>query len=183
MSVKLLSALLLVHFLTHLSLNFTSKYDFVALCYYAHLLLCIVKLGIASMHRWDNISNEMFKEPSSKNRLMCFPTIRMVLIVGKHVRLFLFVAYPIHVLLNRLATNPCTANPVQGPVTYMHLQLHTVLSAHSASRTFHHPANPLYQARSSSSFTLSKPPVTSHLMFSNRAISITVPGLWNDLPP
>lgn len=92
MSVKLLSALLLIHFLTHLSLNFTSKYDFVALCYYAHLLLCIVKLGIASMHRWDNISNEMFKEPSSKNRLMCFPTIRMVLIVGKHMRLFLFVA-------------------------------------------------------------------------------------------
>src|SRR6218665_1783760 len=27
------------------------------------------------------------------------------------------------------------------------------------------------------------PPVTSHLMFSNRAISITAPRLWNDLPP
>ena len=26
-------------------------------------------------------------------------------------------------------------------------------------------------------------PVTSHLMFSNRAISITAPHLWNDLPP
>src|SRR6218665_232904 len=25
-------------------------------------------------------------------------------------------------------------------------------------------------------------PVTSHLMFSNRAISITAPRLWNDLP-
>src|SRR6218665_2986154 len=27
------------------------------------------------------------------------------------------------------------------------------------------------------------PPVTSQLMFSNRAISITAPRLWNDLPP
>src|SRR6218665_998672 len=26
-------------------------------------------------------------------------------------------------------------------------------------------------------------PVTSHLMFSNRPISITAPRLWNDLPP
>src|SRR6218665_3983690 len=30
---------------------------------------------------------------------------------------------------------------------------------------------------------LSRPPVTSHLMFSNRALSITAPRLWNDLPP
>src|SRR6218665_1850272 len=37
--------------------------------------------------------------------------------------------------------------------------------------------------RSSSCLTLSRPPVTSHLMFSNRAISITAPRLWNDLPP
>src|SRR6218665_1916036 len=37
--------------------------------------------------------------------------------------------------------------------------------------------------RSSSCLTFSRPPVTSHLMFSNRAISITVPRLWNDLPP
>src|SRR6218665_1945481 len=37
--------------------------------------------------------------------------------------------------------------------------------------------------RSSSCLTLSRPPVTSHLMFFNRAISITAPRLWNDLPP
>src|SRR6218665_390438 len=41
----------------------------------------------------------------------------------------------------------------------------------------------LYGTRSSSCLTLSRPPVTSHLMFSNRAISITAPRLWNDLPP
>jgi len=27
------------------------------------------------------------------------------------------------------------------------------------------------------------PPITSHLMFSNLAIYITAPRLWNDLPP
>src|SRR6218665_2233924 len=37
--------------------------------------------------------------------------------------------------------------------------------------------------RSSSCLTLSRPPVTSHLMFSNRALSITAPCLWNILPP
>src|SRR6218665_3650455 len=42
---------------------------------------------------------------------------------------------------------------------------------------------PTRSTRSSSCFTLSRPPVTSHLMFSNRAISITAPRLWNDLPP
>src|SRR6218665_1152842 len=40
-----------------------------------------------------------------------------------------------------------------------------------------------HQISSSSCLTLSRPPVTSHLMFSNRAISITAPRLWNDLPP
>src|SRR6218665_1924876 len=29
----------------------------------------------------------------------------------------------------------------------------------------------------------SRPPVTSHLMFSNRSIFITAQRLWNDLPP
>src|SRR6218665_2953523 len=42
---------------------------------------------------------------------------------------------------------------------------------------------PTRSTRSSSCLTLSRPPVTSHLMFSNRAISITAPRLWNDLPP
>src|ERR1043165_2320269 len=37
--------------------------------------------------------------------------------------------------------------------------------------------------RSSSVLTLSRPAVTTHLKFSNRAISITAPRLWNDLPP
>src|SRR6218665_562914 len=34
-----------------------------------------------------------------------------------------------------------------------------------------------------SCLNLSRPPVTSHLMSSHRAISITSPRLWNDLPP
>src|SRR6218665_48753 len=42
---------------------------------------------------------------------------------------------------------------------------------------------PTRSTRLSSCLTLSRPPVTSHLMFSNRAISITAPRLWNDLPP
>src|SRR6218665_1585047 len=42
---------------------------------------------------------------------------------------------------------------------------------------------PTRSTRSSSCLTLSRPPVTSHLMFSNRAIPITAPRLWNDLPP
>src|SRR6218665_1263284 len=42
---------------------------------------------------------------------------------------------------------------------------------------------PTRSTRSSSCLTLSRPPVTSHLMFSTGAISITAPRLWNDLPP
>src|SRR6218665_922332 len=42
---------------------------------------------------------------------------------------------------------------------------------------------PTPSTRSSSCFTLSRPPITSHLMFSSRAISITAPRLWNDLTP
>src|SRR6218665_643368 len=42
---------------------------------------------------------------------------------------------------------------------------------------------PTRSTRSSSCLTLSRPPVTSHLIFSNRAISTTAPRLWNDLPP
>src|SRR6218665_3848764 len=42
---------------------------------------------------------------------------------------------------------------------------------------------PTGSTRSSSCLTLSRPPVTSHPMFSNQAISITAPRLWNDLPP
>src|SRR6218665_183895 len=37
--------------------------------------------------------------------------------------------------------------------------------------------------RPSSCLTLSRSPVTSHLTFSNRPISVTAPRLWNDLPP
>src|SRR6218665_3236764 len=47
--------------------------------------------------------------------------------------------------------------------------------------TFHHPANPLYPI-----FLLSNAlstPVTTHLKFSNRAIFITAPRIWNYLPP
>src|SRR6218665_1230828 len=41
----------------------------------------------------------------------------------------------------------------------------------------------IQSTRSSSCLTLSSPPVTSHIMFPNRAISITVTRIWNDLPP
>ena len=41
---------------------------------------------------------------------------------------------------------------------------------------------PTRSTRSSSCLTLSRPPVTSHLKFSNRAISHAAPRLWNDLP-
>src|SRR6218665_1511229 len=56
----------------------------------------------------------------------------------------------------------------------------------------HHPVSPFVDprslhpipsTRSSSCLTLSRPPVTFQLIFSNRAISITAPRLWNDLPP
>src|SRR6218665_4161810 len=42
---------------------------------------------------------------------------------------------------------------------------------------------PTPSTRSSSCPTLSRPPVPSHLTFSERAISVTAPRLWNDLPP
>src|ERR1043165_3258342 len=42
---------------------------------------------------------------------------------------------------------------------------------------------PTRSTRSSSVLTLSRSPVTTHLKFSNRTISITAPRLWNDLPP
>src|SRR6218665_265877 len=67
------------------------------------------------------------------------------------------------------------AHPLQSPVP--NLQLPAVLPAHIPSQIFHHPANPTIR--------LSHPfsnPVISHLVFSNRAISITAPRLWNDLP-
>src|SRR6218665_2630482 len=40
-----------------------------------------------------------------------------------------------------------------------------------------------HSTQSSSFLPLSRPPVPSHLMFPNGAISITAPRLWNDLPP
>src|SRR6218665_3206852 len=42
---------------------------------------------------------------------------------------------------------------------------------------------PTRSTRSSSCLTLSRPPVTSHLTFYKRALSVTAPRLWNDLPP
>src|SRR6218665_3828754 len=42
---------------------------------------------------------------------------------------------------------------------------------------------PTRSTRSSSCLTLSRPLITSHLTFSQRAISVTAPRLWNDLPP
>src|SRR6218665_1492970 len=41
---------------------------------------------------------------------------------------------------------------------------------------------PTRSTRSSSCLTLSQPPVSSHLTFSKRAISVTAPRFWNDLP-
>src|ERR1043165_7263504 len=42
---------------------------------------------------------------------------------------------------------------------------------------------PTRSTRSSSVLTLSRPPVTTHLKFSNRALSSNATRLWNDLPP
>src|SRR6218665_1948729 len=42
---------------------------------------------------------------------------------------------------------------------------------------------PTCSTRSSFCLSLSRPPVPSHLTFSKRAISVTAPRLWNDLPP
>src|SRR6218665_212056 len=77
--------------------------------------------------------------------------------------------------LMALPTIPCS---LPSPCTYLR-ELFTIQPTHST--------------RSSSCLTLSRPPVTSHLMFSNpshltfsnRAISITAPRLWDDLelPP
>src|SRR6218665_869519 len=45
------------------------------------------------------------------------------------------------------------------------------------------PTQPSPSPRSPSCLTLSRPPVPSHLTFSERAISVTALRLWNDLPP
>src|SRR6218665_1689088 len=42
---------------------------------------------------------------------------------------------------------------------------------------------PTRSTRSSFYLTLSRSPVTSHLKFSKRAIFVTAPRFWNDLPP
>src|SRR6218665_2071409 len=52
-----------------------------------------------------------------------------------------------------------------------------------STATFHNTNIPFFVLVPGSVPLCSRPPVTSHLMFSNRAISITVPRLWNDLPP
>src|SRR6218665_25921 len=62
----------------------------------------------------------------------------------------------------------------------------TYNSLQSSQPTYLHKLftiQPTCSTRSSSCLTLSRPPVTFHLMFSKGAISITAPGLWNDLPP
>src|SRR6218665_1146325 len=47
----------------------------------------------------------------------------------------------------------------------------------------HFTIQPTRSTRSSSCLALSRPPITSHLTFSKRAIAVTAPRLWNDLPP
>src|SRR6218665_2037011 len=61
------------------------------------------------------------------------------------------------------------------------LQFAAILPAHLPTQTFHHPANPHYPILLL--LTRSRPPVTTTLKFSNRAISLTAPRIWNDLPP
>src|SRR6218665_577513 len=56
------------------------------------------------------------------------------------------------------------AHPLQSPVSNLHFP--PVFPAHVPSLTLHHPANPFY-TRSSSCVTLSRSPVTSHLILSN----------------
>src|SRR6218665_2324688 len=77
-------------------------------------------------------------------------------------------------------------NRIQSHIT--HMQHTSILPTLILTSVVHHPTtsfNPIliHSTRSSSCLTLSRPRVTSHLMFSNRAISITAPRLWNDLPP
>src|SRR6218665_3683584 len=62
-----------------------------------------------------------------------------------------------------------TYNPLQSPQPTSPRELFTI--------------QPTRSTRSSFCLTISRPPVTSYLMFSNRAIPITAPRLWNDLPP
>ena len=84
---------------------------------------------------------------------------------------------PRHHLLKSLYTpdKKFITNSFQSSVA--HLQLDIILPANLQvlrvpSQTFHHPAIPLY-TRSSPCLTLSPLPVTTHLKFYNRAISIT----------
>ena len=83
-------------------------------------------------------------------------------------------SYHSHPQITSLGKNP-RANSLQSLIT--NLQLSTILSAQISSRPLHHPANPLYQILLYS-HSLSRPPVTTHLKFSNRAISNTAPRLW-----
>src|SRR6218665_2970541 len=62
-------------------------------------------------------------------------------------------------------------------------QLPAILPYPLLSRTLHHLAKPLYPIILLHVSPISRPPVTSRLMFSNRSISVTSPRLWNDLPP
>src|SRR6218665_741136 len=73
-------------------------------------------------------------------------------------------------------------NPIRSSVP--NLQLPPVLPAHLPSRAFHHSANPLYPIILLSHPFSTPGHLSSHrLTFSKRAISVTAPRLWNDLPP
>src|SRR6218665_101097 len=74
---------------------------------------------------------------------------------------------------------------IPGRIHFKVLSL-TYNSLQSSQPTYHRELftiQPTRSTRSSSCLTLSRTPVTSHFMFSKRAIFIPAPRLWNDLPP
>src|SRR6218665_1353398 len=81
--------------------------------------------------------------------------------------------------------------PVLKSLHWLKIRAHSVLSltynSLQCSQTTYlcepFTIQPTRSTRSSSCLTLSRPSVTFHLTFSNRAIVITAPRLWNELPP
>src|SRR3984885_9721317 len=82
-----------------------------------------------------------------------------------------------HPQISPLAESP-TANPLQSPF----INQYSLQYSQPKYLRELFLIQPTRSTRSSSYLTLSRPPVTSRLKFSNRAISHTAPRLWNDLP-
>src|SRR6218665_2212123 len=82
--------------------------------------------------------------------------------------------------LNHFTGKNPRVRSLQSPVSNLQLLAVGLLPVHLPSQTLQLTRS----TQSSSCLTLTRPPVTSsHLMFSNRAITITAPSLWNCLEP